>query len=226
MSDTKQVQFSFLTAGPSFSLAIPTEFDDAPELSSPLFNGVGGRSFDFAPSKRDPGVDPAENKFVRTITDKHGREVSLYERIADPPLWWLWWPLSSGSLYSHLREEDGLEMPDETVAGVDVIQRDGSGLPFLVPESPFRFGASVAPNYQERALFFATELGPTYGIQLQRPGFLAAGDTRSSPDSEISNIVSVRAGTDYDVEVRVWGEDLDTASNTLSGVLGSLSDLA
>lgn len=222
LSEIASRTFSFLASGPSFVVNVPASYDAIPELSSPLGNGVGIRSFDFSPTLRDPGVDLQENTLVRTVMSADGRSADLYHRIEDPPLWWLRWQTPSGGLYTHLREEDGPDMPDATVKNVEIVD---SGLPFLVVNPPFKFRSSTAPNYQERALFFGTGLGPQFGVMFQRPSTVPAGTAVVSPTSEVAGVYSARAGTSLGIEIRAWASTAAGCSAVLASALGSLVDL-
>jgi hypothetical protein len=216
----KDVRFSFLTAGPAYTLQIGDGFDDLPELSSPLWNGRGPRSFDYAPAQRDPGILASENRLVEVFQRPSGGTAELHERFEPPQLWWLRWPLETGALYTHLREEDGLEMAAKTVAQLDIAGTGPGSPPFLIPNPPLRFAASSAPEFQEVALYFWSRRGPQWGVQLQRPGFTPAGTVLVAPIDDPTAPVSMRAGTTLDVDVRVWGED----STTVEELLGHASE--
>jgi hypothetical protein len=201
--------FSFLTAGPSFTLALPTEFDAIPEMSSPLLNGAGGRSFVFQPSVTDEGLTPEENVLLDTISDRDGRPVDLFERVGAPPIWRLRWQLSAGALYTHLREEDGVDMARVTVSSVSVIE-DDQGLPFVVAYPPLEFGASSWPGYQEEVLYSSSMRGDGYSVVFERPGALGADDAFVAERTISGGLAVIRLGLGEGVEALVTlGTDAD-----------------
>ncbi|MEX0753613.1 MAG: hypothetical protein WD556_00650 [Actinomycetota bacterium] len=220
MSNLRTATFSFLTTGPGFSFDVPEDFDLLPELSSPLLNGRGGRSFDFASTARDPG-QPDNTMQIDTMRDRYGRPVELYWRLETPPLWWLRWHLTSGYLYSHLREEDGEEMAAITIESLDVVETRW-GAPFLLPSEPLEIGVSTAPTFQEQATFLSTTRGPSWSVTLQRPGFTREGSVLVAPPEYMGDRVLLRAGLGDDVEVWVWGEnDHDSAAAITEGIKDS-----
>jgi hypothetical protein len=223
LTSGKTIQFSFLTSGPKFSVQIPVDFVEIPILSSPLVNGVGGRSFDYAPQSLDPGIDEAI-EFVRSLSDPEGRKVELFWRLEPPPMWWLRWTLSNGALYSHLREEDGDEMADATVANLAIVEDPQTGAPFLIPSEPLRFVSSTAPTYQERAAFM-TGQHRDWNIVLQRPGFIREGSVYSAPAIVAGGAPVLRAGLRYGLEAQVWaGQDLTSCQEMLATIADSLSE--
>lgn len=204
MDDLRTTQFSFLTSGPTFSFEMVSDFASTPDLSSPLLNGRGGRSFDYTPSERDPG-QPEGTVQVGTLQDRYAHDVELYWRLESPPLWWLRWQLDGGFLYSHLREEDGEAMALITVRSLDIIQT-GSGPPFLLVDEPLQFAASSRPGYQERAIFLSNMRGPQWSVIFQRPGFTPQGSVLFAPEEYMGDRVLLRAGLGNDMDVWVWGE--------------------
>jgi hypothetical protein len=223
MQETMPVTFSFLTSGPQFGFELPSDFDQLPELVSPLLNGNGGRSFHFVPSHRDSPLERCT--LLRSLDDRDGRAVHLYWRLDAPPLWWLLWPLQTGTLYTHLREEDGERMFDVTVAAVSVVQDSEAGLPAVLADLPLEFGARATPAWQERAVYFSAARGEGWSVELVRPGLLNAGTVLMAPLDFTEGFVSIRAGTIYDVDVSIQGSrDGSGAQSVASMVLESLQD--
>ncbi len=218
-----QANFSFLTSGPGFKLQVPEDFDTTPELSSPILNGHGGRRFDYVPASRD--VNPPNVELVRTLQDRDGRLVELYFRLEPPPLWWLRWHLTSGFIYSHLREEDGEGMADVTVKSLSIVESP-EATPVLLMDPPLGFAASAVPDYEETAVFSSPKRGPTWGITLQRPGFLKSTSIIVAPTSVTGGIVNLAAAAGFGLDVRVWSDD-DVAGGKelVSMVQGSLTDI-
>jgi hypothetical protein len=214
-----KVKFSFLSAGPRFVLDLPDDFETPPELSSPLTinNGYAARSFDFVPPARDTGIDEP-HRLQRTMRDRGGRTVELYERIEEPRQWYLRWILRNGFLYTHVREEDGLDKVDGIVAGLGIVEANASA-PFLLPEPPLGRAVSGQPGYQEFASFRSVERG--WGVLLQRPGFIGPGKLMRMPES--SKVV-YRAGANHGVEVTVVaGEDAAGGRELVTAVAQSLA---
>jgi len=200
-------EFGFLAAGPIHNLVIPDEFDRIPELSSPVRNGIGGRSFVFKPANRDRGLDPQDNERLGSIRDRDGRDVELYRRLADPPLWRLQWRLANGSLYTHLREEDGVAMAQVTTGLVSVM--DEGQTPLIAVYPPFEYGASTLPGFQEEGRFTSDSLGPMNNITLERPGQLAPGEAYVRTRTPSDGIAVIRFGLEGGVDATVTvGSDM------------------
>jgi hypothetical protein len=215
------VNFSFLTSGPGYSLRLPSDFETLPELSSPVLNGHGGRSFDFVSTQRDFGLADEGVVFLRALTAKDGHTVELYQRQEPPPVWWLRWSLRNGAIYTHLREQDGAAFADVTVASVSIVEDPSGGTPFVLLSRPLEFGASANPGFQELAIYFSASRGAMWTVALQRPGFVSSGSVLTSSGSE----PAVRAGTRYGIDVQVTsGTSLADAQDLMSTVLGSLAE--
>jgi hypothetical protein len=213
----KEAKFSFLTAGPRFGLVLPDDFDTLPDLSSPLTikDGSGARSFDFVARPRDRGVEEP-NRLLGTLTDRDGHTVELYERLEAPLQWYLRWILSAGVVYTHLREEDGVERAEQVVASLGIAENGGA--PFLLPERPLGRGVSTRPGYQELAVFRSSRIG--WAIELQRPGFLAKGKVVQFPEGRQ---VILRAGAAHGIEVTVHaGTDAGAGRQAILAVVESL----
>jgi hypothetical protein len=177
---SKPVSFSFLAAGPRFSFEIRDEFLDLPTISTPLRNGVGGRSFDFVPTARDTVWSSSwrdECKSLGTLESGDGRNVELLQRLDPPPIWWLAWTLNTGALYTHLREEDGQGLGQVVVDSISIVEEEAV-TPFLLLEPPMTLGISARAGYQERATFLSSAESPTAAVTFQRPG--SGSYTRSS----------------------------------------------
>jgi hypothetical protein len=212
--------FSFLTSGPKFVLQLAQDFESLPDLSSPVSNGRGGRSFDFVPSERDGGLSADEGTLIGTLTAGDGRAVELYERPERPLLWWLRWPLANGAIYTHLRKEDGLSFSDVTVASVSVVEDQSGGTPFVLLDPPLGFGASTSPGFQERAIWFSSARSTPWSVTLQRPGFVPSGKRYVAS----GDFVSFQAGTAFGIDVQVTGSERVESQDLLDTVLASLTE--
>jgi hypothetical protein len=217
----RSVTFSFLCSGPRFSFDLADEFEGLAELSSPVDNGVGGRSFDFLPSTIDPGISDGSS-LVETLVGRDSHQLEVYERPDEPILWWLRWPLRSGSLYSHLREEDGLEMAGVEAANLSIVD-DGvtEGLPYLLLDGPLALAVSSRTGYQDHASFFRSGGPDGWMISFHRPSFVPAGTIVTTG---FDGGVMVRGGTQFGVEVDVTGEDGASSEDLVRSIVGSLSD--
>jgi hypothetical protein len=214
------VRFSFMTSGPRLAVQLPSAFTRLPKLSSPLniYVTAGARSFDFIPADQDDEM--SEYLLLGTLADRDARRVELYERTDPPTVWWLRWPLSQGALYSHLREEDGLEMAETVVSNLAIVEQEPNGLPVLLPEHPLSRAVAAAPGYQESAAFSSTDSGVT----LSRPGFLPLGKRVRLPIAH--EYIMLRAGAMHGIEVsavmpadgQAEGEDF------LSALLASIEE--
>ena len=219
MTSTER-RFSFLTSGPLVRLELPEDFDDLPELTSPLSVGYGYRSFDFLPAHIDSAGGEGL-KLIDTLTDRDGRVVELYERAEPPRQWYLRWILSNGALYTHLREDEGPERATEHVAKLGIEEREGLP-PFLLPESPLANGASARPGYREESVY-RSRSNPRRIVVLNRPSYIAANKILRRPGS--ADKISLRGGAKHGIEVTVHGgDDLDSARELMSTVLASLSN--
>lgn len=212
--------FSFLTAGPAFRLKLPNDFDPLPDLSAPVTikDGAGRRSFDFVAHTRDRGIEEA-HRVLGTLTGREGRTVQLFERLDSPRQWYLRWTLSSGALYTHLREEDGVDRAEPIAAGLGIVENGGA--PFLLLERPLGRGVLVdRPGYQELATFWSTSR--QWVVELQRPGYLARGKVMRLPDRERA---MHRAGASFGIEVTVYsGADVEGGRRLTDAVVNSLAE--
>jgi hypothetical protein len=211
-------RFSFLTSGPTYAFDLPEDFDAVPDLSTPLSYGdLGGRSFDFVAASRDSGIQE-EHKVLGSLTSPDGYEVEISERAdKDPWQWYLRWRLPIGSVYTHIREEDGVAMATPTVESLRIVQ--DSGLPFLLPEGSLRRAVASRPGHQELASFFAP--GREWAIEFKRPGYVPAGTVMRMPGSG----AIFRAGASANIEVRVYAQtDNDGGRDLVDRVVGTLRE--
>ncbi|MDP9203302.1 MAG: hypothetical protein M3P26_15415 [Gemmatimonadota bacterium] len=217
----RAVRFSFLTAGPMFELQLPIDFGPLPWLSSPLRNGIGGRSFDFVPTTIDQGLQDG-SVLIDVLEGRDGRFVELYER-PDPPLTrWLRWQLSNGAIYTHIREVDELRMASVTATSLSIVEDPAGGPPVIMPEAPLRVGASTRPGYQEIASFLSPSRGDGWTVVLQRPSFVPLGSQMIASGDP----VAIRAGSSFGIEVQVLaGMDRAAGETITSALLASLAEV-
>lgn len=217
-----KVDFSFLTSGPTFRCELPDEFDSLPGLSSPVDNGNGGRSFSFVPAFRDDGITEPHD-VTDKLMDPQGHQVDLVERLGDPQQWYLRWYLRDGSLYTHLRDTDGVAKAEETLRYVTVDESSGS-LPFLLIEPPFRSAVSGHAGYQEQARYFSAAIGNIWVLEFRRPGFLGPGTLMELPGASQT---IVRAGTSFGLEiVAITDLSAKKAAEMLMSVVATLREAA
>lgn len=214
--------FSFLVGGPRFRFSIPSDFGTLPELSSPLSNGIGGRSFDFQPTGRSNGI-PEAYPVIGTLSDSEGRLVELYRWLEEPPQWFLQWHLVNGSIWTHLRVEDGVALAQTTVDALGILEDPAGGTPFLLPNPPLRSAVSGRPGYQEFATYFSS-VRPDWRIALQRPGFLSPNQTRVLPAADVRGLIALRVGLPNGMEAQVVGNDRPGMEDVLATISSSLSD--
>lgn len=222
MLSAVSTRFSFLSAGPEFTIDLPETFDSVPELSSPISNGQGGRSFVFAPKRLDEGLDGDRNLLVEHVADRDGRTVEVFRRRTEPPLWRLRWQLAEGALYTHLREEDGIKMAAVTASAVSVAERSGRP-PAIIVFPPLEFGASRWPNYQEEVLFTqATADGPS--IALERPGALDSSSAFVADRTTSGGLAVIRLGLGEGIDASVsMGEDMEATERVATMLRASLA---
>lgn len=198
-----EVEFSFMSAGPRFQLTLPAEFEPVPELNDSLANGMGARGFDYLPEGHSNGI-PERYPVIETLSDRDGRQVDLYEWPFDPPQWYLRWHMTKGSLWTHLREEDGAAMAAVTIRALSILEDQTTGLPFLLLEPPLRRAVSTRPGYQELATFVSSSR-PNWLLYLRRPGFVSPGKVVQSdvePDLRV-----IRVGLPSGIEVQGVGTE-------------------
>jgi hypothetical protein len=221
---TREVGFAFLTAGPAYDVDLPDYFDGLPELSSPLniHGHTGARSFDFVPTNRDVGVTE-EHRVLDSLTDRDGRTVEVYERVDEPPQRYLRWSLANGALYTHVREEDGLDYGEVVAKSLSIVEDPAGGTPTLLPSRPLSRGASAQPGYQELSAFLSAQRG--WNVVFSRPGFIAGGRTVRMPRGDTGDQVVLRAGGPDGIEVTVMsGTDEAAGRALMSTVLSSLKE--
>lgn len=200
-----QVRFSFLTAGPGYEADIPSEYNNPPELVAPLdVTGTGeGRNYDFIPSVRDVGMLEEASTYLTTLETVSGFPLELWQQKRGPEeerLWELRWVLDNGAIYSHLREEDGIDQASLLASSLE-IEISPIGLPMLLPVPPVRRMASFRPGYQEVATFPSSE--DDGAIQFWRPSHLGANRELVDPTIADGDGVKLRIGTSQEVEIRV-----------------------
>jgi hypothetical protein len=213
-----EAKFSFLTAGPSLTFKLPDDFDVLPDLSSPVTIGddQGARSFDFVTHSRDQGIQEP-HRVLGTLAGRDGRKIELFERIDPPQQWYLRWDLVAGALYTHLREEDGVERAETIAASLGIVENGGA--PFLLPDRPLGRGVSSTPGYQEIAIFKSTVRA--WVVELQRPGYVSQGKIMRLPNNEQA---IHRAGARGQVEVTVLSEgDAEGGRALANDVIASLA---
>lgn len=215
-----QASFSFLTAGPRFTLDLPADFGGMPQLSTPIHNGFGGRSLTFIPSALDEPL--TDSTLVRTLPAAEGRQAQLFERRGSPVIWFLRWPLAAGALYTHLVEEDGIARAQLIADNLGVVEDDAIGLPFALLEGVLRSAASADLGWHEEALFESTG-HQGRAIALRRPSYLAESQVVTIPDGEQSGFNLVRVGTSFGLEMHVNSRgSLDDAVDVAEWSAGSL----
>ncbi len=216
------VSFSFLVSGPTFRVLLPDEFEPLPELNSPLYNGVGGRDFTFFPGSRGEAAGDVE--LLRTLTDRDGRDVELYERIDTPPLWWLRWHLRAGMLYTHLREEDGESMADVTVKSLSIVESD-TGLPVLLAYPPMAVDMVAIRDFEEEAIYFSKDRSTDRSITLRRPSYMEKAEVETPPLQNTRGRAITVAGVGAGTEVMVIaGDDTSESREIAQVVVDSFSE--
>jgi hypothetical protein len=218
---TVKAIFSFMGAGPTFETTLPAGYDQVPECSTPVFNGIGARSFVFIPAAR--AISPTTDAdLVGEFLDGDGARVEFYKRREDPPLWRLHWPLTLGSLYTHLREEDDAEKQAPIVAGATSVVEFERANPMLLLDSPLEFAGSTWPGYAEIVEFFSSEPSTDRSVVFDRPGATPAGDIRTAVDGS----GYARGGSGLGIDVEVAGcEEPAEAREILESVVADLREV-
>lgn len=164
----KEVDFSFLLGGPCYGLILPDDFEDLPELSSP----ISDRSFDFIRAENDD----VRTEPIDTIEGRDGREVDVAVMTEDPPQWSLRWQLADGALYTHVRGADGGRERAEVVAS-SITVRDGTcgAGPEVQAHPPLQPSVSEPP-YQQSAAFSSPDR-PEWTVIIEGPSRLPPGKT-------------------------------------------------
>ncbi|MDP9206484.1 MAG: hypothetical protein M3P12_13690 [Gemmatimonadota bacterium] len=155
------------------------------------------------------------------LTDRDGRPVELYQRPDPPPFWWIRWQLLNGAIYSHIREEDGVEMAGVTAHSVSIVGESPGETPVVLAEAPLLVGASTQPGYQEVATYVSPLRGDPWSVSLQRPGFVPDGSQMITSGAPIA----IRAGTPFGIEVEVVAGDREGGLEIVSEVLKTLAEV-
>ena len=163
----KEVTFSFLLEGDCYSLVLPEDFEELPELSSP----VSARSFDFVRPEHDNPVEP-----IDTVEGRDGREVEIGVLTEDPPQWSLRWELPAGALYTHVRGADGGRARAEVVASSISIRDSACGPGPEIDVHPPLQPSTASPPYQESASFTSLER-KQWVVTIERPSRLSPAKT-------------------------------------------------
>ncbi len=221
-SGTAEARFSFMTAGPRLEVTLPPDVEPLPELSSPLANPNGSRSFDFLPAWEHDQIGP-DYSLIDTLRDRHGRTVELYRWPLEPPQWFLRWPLEKGAVWTHLREEDGEGMASTTVDAVSVVEDPATGLPFLLPQAPLRNASSGRPGYQEMCIFLSRDRA-TWAITIERPSHVREGQVVAASGSDGQSLLRAGAPNAIEVQVSAQTEEAE-ARQVLETVAGSLKEV-
>ncbi len=219
---TQTVQVTFLSAGPRFALDLPDDFFPIPKLSSPLniHSTWGARSFDFIPWEIDGGM--SADPLLETRTDRDGRVVELHKQ-ADPPpdVWWLRWPLQRGALYTHLREEDGLEYAETVLQSLSILEDGPDAAVFLLPDPPLRVAVAAQPGFDEAASFWSKD-GRPWSLTLRRPAFVSEGQTVIARNMDPPVL---RGGAGFGIEVVVVTSDVSEGRTLLTTAMASLDEV-
>jgi hypothetical protein len=204
------VTTSFLGAGPMFTIDLPAELSQmAPERVTIVDFGGGGRDVSFLPKSHDSTPDLSVNRIVQTGVSADGYPVEIYQRVNPPIYWSIKWDHPAGSIYTHVRDLEGLDAAQLVAAKLRIATSERTGEPSLLIGSPFSFAVSTLPGFQERIHWFpaadAAELEasmswPVASVELMRPGAVASGEVQSSV---VPGGYQARAGSQSKVDVYV-----------------------
>lgn len=220
---TTRLQFSFLTSGPAMQVDTDASVQSLPELSSPVINGAGGRSFTFSPNPQGAVILDglrAQSEFLTQYETRDARIMFVYRRIEEPLLWWLLWELPNGCVASHLREQDGADQAAVTASALEII--DEPPTPTLLLGSPLLPAVSDSPGYVESAFFLPRDASTQVSLRFIRPGFLADGQFVTNVTD---NWVTVRAGAGEGTEAQIFmpGTDVQEAQTLLAATVSTFS---
>ncbi len=221
----RQVELSFMLAGPTYQLNLPDWLPEVPTASCVVEFGSGGRECGFIPM-RDVVLPFDADHWKELSTQKGANDipVTVYEGLKDPKQWVLRWQLSNGDFRTHVRGTEGVDTAWLVVARLEVID-NLRGLPAVIPHYPLQRAISRRPGYQERISFGVTN--PTSaeegtGISLVRPGFLSPGQRSSSEDVGSGlhlRVLGLSSGIDMEcvsaLEYGLIDSILDAASNSM-----------
>jgi hypothetical protein len=214
------MDFAFLTSGPTLRVTIPATLPTVPELSSPILSGIGAREWVFEPpiwgQRLSEGMD-RDGELLEVLSDRNGNQVNLYRRLDLPLTWWLKWQLEIGVLATHIREEDTLDSVDLILQKVSIVQEEA--IPFLLLDAPLRRVVHSFPGYQEFASTWYQE--GEIALRFVRPSFLPPGKVVSN---ETPTGVTLRTGTQFGVEIQVTETGIRRAEALLDQVVASLRE--
>lgn len=185
------IQVSFMMSGPTFELSIPESLDAVPTAMSPIQLPNGARECVFTPiaagrptytrDDHDPSFEIAGRDGPVWVTRRH----------LEPLHWFLEWRLDSGTVQTHVRDEDGEDMI-QVVADRLQVEADRAQPPTLLPHPPLGRAASRAPGYAERIDFANSYAKPTRSIELLRPG----SSSRAIREADGVVYIGTRVGID------------------------------
>ncbi|MGH9893115.1 MAG: hypothetical protein ACREA0_14225, partial [bacterium] len=164
-----------------------------------------------------------ETRSYATVESPQGYTVEVLERVGEPYVLWLRWQLRSGSLHSHLEEEDA-HLLEATVANLEILEAPEASTPSLAPNRPLRAAPSVRPGWHEFAFFSNRESDSPWSLSLERPGYLPDGARMQLPKEESAGGVVIRAGGSYGTEVKVTGDEAGEVHEVLNTVLSTLAE--
>lgn len=190
---------SFLTSGPAFDVAVPPQLVPTPFVNSPIELHPGNpRSVTFQPSPfGEVEFKGAIYKALEPVSDGRGRSVQVIEHrepdIIDPVQWFLLWKMIGGTLYTHVRWEDGLSSIETTVSHLEIVDQPNT-TPVALPSAPLKRAASRVQGLKETITFHSVSSDDGSFLRLFRPGGL-----RSSSVTR-GDSVFVQTGVGIDIE--------------------------
>lgn len=219
MSEMTEVGFSFMLAGPTWSLGLPADFVTRPALSSPIQSGFGARIAVFTPGETGQAlVDTllAENELVEDFTDATGRVVHFVKRAETPETWWLIWRLTEGAITTHIRPEEGPDLAPDIASAIEVAISD-AGTPVLLLRRPVSAAVASTAGLQEIATF----TGDGAAVCLVRPAFVKEGEVYAG---DLEAGAQLRAGLADGVELQVFGQTRAQVAKLLDEIKPTFSE--
>jgi len=195
------VESTFLTSGPPLRLRIPDGLSVAASATAPVsVPQGGGRGLNFVPTG-SPVPDylaEVDHYLLEPRTSPQGFLVRVVERRSPPLQWYVLWSLPSGTLYSHVREEDGYSFVQDLLDNLHIVESDVGVM--VLPGRPLSRGASRRPGYQERLLFTDDAPGGAGRlVELLRPAPMGRGVVERVAEERL------RCRTEVGVEIRTIG---------------------
>lgn len=198
------MKVSFLGAGPVFDVDLTGLDFEWVETSTVVDFGRGSREVIFVPAGREPTDDSTGYIRLRADTTRSGLPITSYLRVGEPRIWEVCVSLGDrGSVWTHIREEDGEETVGLVLSTLDVHWVADVLTPVLSLGRPARVVPARMPGHAETILFIPPDQRREVSLELRRPSFIDGHRSYRLPESQVGAQIVLRGGGNEGVEIRV-----------------------